>query len=313
MVDLRQFEALTAVHAEGSVTAAARRLGWGQPTVDYHLKNLERLVGSSVLVRSPRGSRLTPVGMLLLDRAREILTMSERAIGDARELTQLGRVRLRFGTFPTAAAKILPSVVARVADVGIRLDATLEEVPLLVDRINRGALDAAIVYTVPGHELPFRPQVRRVEVLRDPLMLALPVGHALAARASIDLPALLSLHDERWIFATTADDPMDIIVIDAFGAEGHALEVSIRTDDFQVMLGMVAARMAVGLIPGLAATGAHPGIVLRPIDDPSFVRSILVATSAEGTPGRPSTAVRQLVAAIRDGFGAVPTAWAATD
>jgi DNA-binding transcriptional LysR family regulator len=305
MADLRQFEALRAVHAEGSVTAAARRLGWGQPTVDYHLKNLERLVGSPVLVRSPRGSRLTPVGMLLLERAQEILTLSERAIGDAREFSRLGRVRLRFGTFATAAASILPFVAALVGDLGIEIDAMFEEVPALVDRINRGALDAALVYTVPGYELPFRPNVVTTEVFRDPLLLALPLDHPLATRTSVDRAAVLSLHDERWVFATSAEDAMDRVVADAFAAEGHVLDVAIRTDDFQVLLGMTAARMVVGIIPGLATAAAHPGIVLLPFDDPSFVRSILLATPAEDANRRPSTAVRHLVAAVREGFSAV--------
>jgi DNA-binding transcriptional LysR family regulator len=304
MADLRQFEALRAVHAEGSVTAAARRLGWGQPTVDYHLKNLERLVGSPVLVRSPRGSRLTPVGMLLLERAQEILTLSERAIGDAREFSQLGRVRLRFGTFATAAASILPFVAARVGDLGIEIETTFEEVPALVDGINRGAFDAALVYTVPGYELPFRANVETIEVYRDPLMLALPVGHPLASRPSIDLPAVLSLRDERWVFATSAEDAMDRIVADAFAADGQVLDVAIRTDDFQVLLGMTAARMVVGVIPGLATTAAHPGIVLRPINDPSFIRTILVATASGEGRRKPSQAVRHLVASVRDGFAA---------
>ncbi|QNE35555.1 LysR family transcriptional regulator [Leifsonia shinshuensis] len=305
MADLRQFEALRAVHAEGSVTAAARRLGWGQPTVDYHLKNLERLVGAPVLVRSPRGSRLTPVGMLLLERAQEILTLSERAIGDAREFSALGRVRLRFGTFATAAASILPFVAGSVGDLGIEIDAMFDEVPALVDRINRGALDAALVYTVPGYDLPFRPNVVTMEVFRDPLLLAVPVGHPLASRTSVDLAAVLSLSDERWVFATSAEDAMDRVVADAFAAEGHVLDVAIRTDDFQVLLGMTAARMVVGIIPGLATAAAHPGIVLLPVDDPSFVRSILVATPAEDARRRPSPAVRHLVAAVRDGFAAV--------
>ena len=303
MADLRQFEALKAVHAEGSVTAAARRLGWGQPTVDYHLKNLERLVGTPVLLRSPRGSRLTPVGMLLLERAQQILTLSERAIADAREFSQLGRVRLRFGTFATAAASILPFVATSAGDLGMEIDASVEEVPAIVDRINRGVLDAGLVYTVPGYELPFRPGVQALEVYQDPLMLALPVGHRLASRAAIDVADLLSLRDERWVFATSADDAIDRVLADAFAAEGHALDVAIRTDDFQVLLGMTAARMVVGIIPRLATTAEHPGIVLRPIDDPAFVRSILVATpSPEDASRRPSAAVRHLVDAVRDGF-----------
>jgi DNA-binding transcriptional LysR family regulator len=306
MADLRQFEALKAVHAEGSVTAAARRLGWGQPTVDYHLKNLERLVGSPVLLRSPRGSRLTPVGMLLLERAHRILTLSERAIADAREFGELGRVRLRLGTFATAAASILPFVAASADDLGMEIDASVEEVPALVDRINRGALDAALVYTVPGYELPIRPGVEAMEVYRDPLMLALPAGHPLAARPAIDLATLLSLPGERWVFATSADDAIDRVLADAFAADGKVLDIAIRTDDFQVLLGMTAARMAIGVIPRLATTAQHPGIVLRPIDDPSFVRSILVVTpSPEEGSRRPSAAIRHLVTAVRDGFAAV--------
>ncbi|MEV8212875.1 LysR family transcriptional regulator [Leifsonia sp. NPDC077715] len=306
MADLRQFEALKAVHAEGSVTAAARRLGWGQPTVDYHLKNLERLVGSPVLVRSPRGSRLTPVGMLLLERAQQILTLSERAIADAREFSELGRVRLRLGTFATAAASILPFVADAVGDLGIGIDATVEEVPALVDRINRGALDVALVYTVPGYELPFRPAVHAMEVYRDPLMLALPTGHPLASRPAVDRAALLSLRDERWVCATSTEDAIDRVLADAFAADGQVLDVAIRTDDFQVLLGMTAARMVVGIIPRLATTAEHPGIVLRPIDDPSFVRTILVATAPpEDADRRSSPAVRHLVAAVRDGFAAV--------
>ncbi|UXW87325.1 LysR family transcriptional regulator [Microbacterium azadirachtae] len=304
MVDLRQLEALRAVHAEGSVTAAARRLGWGQPTVDYHLKNLERLVGAEVLVRSPRGSRLTPVGMLLLERAQEILTLSERAITDARELTQTGRTRLRFGTF-TSAAQLLPPVVLRLNGQGIEVDVVLEEVPSLVDRSNRGEVDAALVYTVPGYGLAFRSTVTAIEVHREPLLLTLPVGHPLASRTSIDVPTLLTLHEERWMFAAAGGDSMDTIVVDTFAAAGHTIEIAIRTDDFQVMLAMTGARMGIGLVPRMAAVGAHPGIVLRPIDDPAFVRSILVAVPAAGAARRPSAAVRQLVAAVRDGFTAL--------
>ena len=116
---------------------------------------------------------------------------------------------------------------------------------------------------------------------------------------------LLTLHDERWMFAAADGDSMDTIVLDAFAAAGYAPEVAIRTDDFQVMLAMVGARMGIALVPRLAAIGAHPEIVLRPIDDPAFVRSILVTVPAAGSARRPSTAVRHLVAAVRDGFAAL--------
>ena len=299
MIDLRQLEALRAVRAEGSVTRAARALGWSQPTVDYHLKNLEQLVGAPVLQRSTRGSTPTQVGALLLDRGDQILTLVGRALQDARELTVHGRVRLRFGTFPTAAAKLLPGIVSRVAAHGIEVDAHLEEsVPLVAD-LNQRKLDAALVYTVVGYDLPFRPGTAQTEVLRDPLMLALPEGHPLAAHEEIDLQTLLTLSDERWLFGSTQGDPMDTVLIDAFAATGHTLDVAIRTDDVQVMLGMVAAGMVIGLFPKLAIGSHHPGVELRPIAAPEFARSLILAAPGSGPRLEPTIAVRQLAAAVR--------------
>ncbi|MFD5600030.1 LysR family transcriptional regulator [Leucobacter sp. NPDC058333] len=299
MIDLRQLQALRAVQREGSVTRAARSLGWSQPTVDYHLHNLDRLVGASVLERTKRGSTLTPVGVLVLDRGEEILTLTDRALRDARDLAQMGRARLRFGTFPTAAAKLLPSIVSQVADLGIEIDAVLEEVGPLVAHMNDRTLDAALLYSVPGYALPLKADLVTTEVLRDPLMLALPEGHPLAGRSSVDLATLLSLHDERWLFGAGQDDPIDTVVVDAFAGAGHTLDVAIRTDDFQVMLGMIAAGMVIGLLARLASGPSHPGVVLIPIDDPSFARAVLLAAPPESPGGQPSTAVRQLAAAIR--------------
>ncbi|MFV0434802.1 MAG: LysR family transcriptional regulator [Leucobacter sp.] len=299
MIDHRQLQALSAVHREGSVTRAARVLGWSQPTVDHHLRNLERLVGAPVLQRSHRGSILTRVGALLHDRGQEILALHERALREARELTRTDKVRLRFGTIPTAAALLLHSIVTRVGEFGIEIDAKLEEVPRLVDQVNRHELDAAIVYSVPGHELPLRADIVVTEVLRDPVLLALPEQHPLASLPSVDRASLLKLAGERWLFAAAWDDPMDAVVIDTFAAAGCALDIAIRTDDFQVMLGMVAAGMAVSIIPKVASGAGHPGVALLPIDDPAFVRSLLLVAPGEGPRRGPSPMVRRLASAVR--------------
>ena len=288
------------MHRTGSVTQAARSLGWSQPTVDYHLRNLDALIGGALLERSSRGSTLTPVGHLVLDRAQEILTLSDRALRDAREFTHMGQTRLRFGTFPTAAARLLPAIAAQLSDLSIELDAVLEEVGPLITHVNQRELDAALLYSVPGHELTFRPDIVTTEVLRDPLLLALPEGHPIASHTSISRETFLTLHSERWLLGTSLYDPMDAVVVDTFAAAGYTLEVAIRSDDFQAMLGMIAARMVIGLVAKLAIGSGHPGVVLRPIDDPNFARSVLLAAPTEGASRQPSAAVRQLAVAIRN-------------
>lgn len=306
MIDLRQLEALRAVAQEGSVSRAALRLGWSQPTVDYHLKNLDRLAGTALLSRSSRGSTLTTAGSVMLERGIEILSLSERALVDVRDLSQLGRIRLRFGTFPTAAAQLLPQIAARLSEVGVEIDAVLEEVTPLVTRINQRELDAALLYTAGDYDLPFRADVHTTHVMRDPLLLALPRTHPLAELRIIDNEALLTLADEHWVLGATAGDTMDDIVRDVFAEAGHDIDVAIRTDDFSVVLGLVAAGMVIGLVPRLAATTIPAGVVIRPIADDRFAREIVLAAPGEGPGRQPPVAVRQLADAVRRSIEAIP-------
>lgn len=90
---------------------------------------------------------------------------------------------------------------------------------------------------------------------------------------------------------------------EAFEVEGHKIDVAIRTDDYSVVLGLIAAGMAVGLVPSLVASNPPEGVVLRPIDDPRFARELLLAAPAG--PGGPSTAVRQLAEAVRRSISAL--------
>ncbi|MCB1274372.1 MAG: LysR family transcriptional regulator [Leucobacter sp.] len=303
MLDPRQLQALAAVAAEGSVARAAKRLGWSQPTVDYHLKALDHLVGAPLTVRGARGSSLTATGSLMLERGDEILALSERALADAREFAQVGRTKLRFGSFPTAAARLLPGIAARLGDVGIELDVMLEEIAPLVARVNQHTLDAALVYTASGYALPFRADVHTTTLLTDPLLLALPAGHPHAGRPSFDTDALLALEGDSWVFSATPGDTLDEVVLDAFARAGRRFEVAIRTDDYSVALGMVAAGMGVALIPQLAGNTVPEGAVLRPIDDARFAREIMLAAPAAG--GGPAPAVRQLAEAVRRAVAAL--------
>lgn len=297
MIDLRQLQALSAVAAEGSVSRAASRLGWSQPTVDYHLKNLDRLVGTELTARSTRGSRLTTAGLLMLERGDEILGLADRALTDVRDLAQLGHIRLRFGIFPTAAARLLPGIAARLAELGIELDATLEEVVPLIARVNQHTLDAALVYAAGGYELPVRAEVHTTHILTDPMLLALPTTHELAHVEQFDREAILSLGTENWVMGSTPGDTLDDLVRETFHSAGIDPNVAIRTDDYAVVLGLIAAHMGVALVPSLMLSTVPEGVTLRPVSDERFTRELFLAAPAG--PGGPTTAVRQLAEAVR--------------
>lgn len=297
MLDLRQLQALSALASEGSVARAAKRLGWSQPTVDHHLRNLDRLVGCELTTRTTRGTSLTETGDVLLESGETILRLAERALKDARTLAKEGTVRLRLGIFPTAAAWLLPGIAAAAQGSGIDLDTTLEELPPLIAGVNRGTLDAALLYAAGGYTLPLAGDVHTTELFTERLLLALPEGHPASAHDNFTKAGLLELADEHWVMGSSEGDTIDTMVQEVFAQNGHELDVRVRTDDYSAVLGLIGAGMGVAVVPQLATRGGRAGVALRKIANPRFSRRVLLAAPAASS--GPGTGVARLAAAIR--------------
>jgi DNA-binding transcriptional LysR family regulator len=129
------------------------------------------------------------------------------------------------------------------------------------------------------------------------MLLALPSTHPATRHRSFTAESLLSLAGDNWVTGSTPGDTLDDLVRETFQAAGHQVNVAIRTDDYSVVLGLVAAGMAVALVPSLIGSDLPDGVVLRPIEDPRFARELLLAAPAG--PGGPSAAVRQLAEVVR--------------
>lgn len=76
LVHLRYFRTIAEV---GSLTAAARKLGVAQPTLTSAVKKLEDYLGSTLLLRNPRGVTVTPTGAALAAAAWEVFAVLDDA------------------------------------------------------------------------------------------------------------------------------------------------------------------------------------------------------------------------------------------
>lgn len=74
--ELRQLEHALAVAEHGSFATAALALHLSQSALSRSVQALERVVGSSMFVRSPQGVEVTEAGQALLHRAREIVALA---------------------------------------------------------------------------------------------------------------------------------------------------------------------------------------------------------------------------------------------
>jgi len=104
MLDVRRLQTLRTVAREGSLTAAAKVLGYTQPAVSHHIARLEEEVGTAVLTRLGRGVRLTDAGEALVQHADAVLARLTAAEEDVAAIAGLRAGRVRLAAFPSGSA-----------------------------------------------------------------------------------------------------------------------------------------------------------------------------------------------------------------
>jgi molybdate transport repressor ModE-like protein len=290
-LDLRQLEVLRAIAATGSMAAAARSLHVSQPTVAHHLATLERALGSRVVDRGPRGATLTPIGQVFAERAELVLEQLASAAREARTMAQWGIPTLRIGTFSSAGGALLPAAAAEVQRrTGVRVELQEAETIELLDELDRGALNIALVYNDGSEPWPIPPGWRAEVLMWDPFLLAVPQSHALAHRSKVHLR---DFADDGWILSQQSDVLTDRSLLVAAAAEGFTPRPVLRSDDFHVALGFVSTGLAIALVPRLAAE-PREGVRYCEVSDTSLGRTIGVVY-----PEKPSKVVQLLVQRLR--------------
>ncbi|MBB4682682.1 LysR substrate-binding domain-containing protein [Amycolatopsis jiangsuensis] len=156
MLDPRLCRSFLAVAETRSFTAAARRLGVGQPTVSQHIRRLEREAGGLLFARDTHAVDLTARGQAMLGFAQTIVDTEDRAARHFRGTQVRGRVR--FGASEDFALGVLPEILRRLRQshplVDVELHVELSDV--LAERLTEGRLDLVLGKRRPGVSGPGR-------------------------------------------------------------------------------------------------------------------------------------------------------------
>src|SRR5207248_6356760 len=134
----------------------------------------------------------------------------------------------------------------------------------------------ALLFEFPGVRERPGAGLRNVTLLEDPMHVALPAQHPLASKRALRLP---DLRAEDWV-QTSAPSPCARHVVRLCLAAGFEPNVTFESDDYETVQGLVAAGVGVALIPRLALTRVHPGIVVRELAPRSPARKVVAATTA---------------------------------
>ena len=277
MLNVARLKVLREVAYRGSISAAAEALSYTQSAISQQIATLEAETGMKLLERHPRGVTLTAAGQTLVGHAEGILARLDAAEASLSAIAGLRGGRLRMASFPTAGATLMPLAIAsfRAAHPDVELTLAEGEPEEIVPRLRGGELDLALLFEFAGEGVPLH-DMASVELLEDPMRLALPRHHALAARARIRLEDLAG---ESWV-QTSRASPCARHVVRSCHAAGFEPSVSFESDDYQTVQGLVAAGVGVALIPALALSIVREDIVIRELAQRPPVRQIIAATPA---------------------------------
>lgn len=257
---MQRLHTLVAVADAGSLAGAARRLHFSQPAVSQQIAALEAEIGAPLLVRLPRGVRLTPAGVALVDHARVGLQRLELGLRDARAVVrgELGEIRL--AAFPTASAALLPPALAalRRAQPGLRVTVEELESEDSLPGLRDDEFDLVVAFSFG--QVPVADDLTVVELGPDPLFVCLPLDHPLAARRTVDVAQLQS---EPWIGGRSTGSMTMLVRLCA--EAGFAPRPGPRTANYATAQGLVAAGLGVALVPGLALDYPRADVVARPV------------------------------------------------
>lgn len=291
-LDLQSVRIVRAIAEHGSITAAARILGYSQPAVSQHLQRTERRLGLPLVSRVGRTVRLTEAGQVLARHAQLITSALDAASGELADLAGLRTGTVRVAAFPTASSTIVPRLLALLGEQhpGIRVSYVEAQPPQAVTLLRDGAIDLAITFSYPGDRSdPHRDSANGLAtrtLYTEEMVVVLPADHPLAEASVVEVAAL---HAERWIAGCPRCSGHLLAVCDV---AGFAPDIAFETDNASAVLNMVASGLGVAMVArlALATTSLPAGAVIR-AQSPSSLRSIhLVASDgAERVPSLAAT------------------------
>jgi DNA-binding transcriptional LysR family regulator len=285
-MDLRQLQAITAVHDHGSFSAAARALHTVQSNVSTHVARLERELGATLVDRAT--GELTEEGLAVVARTRRVQAELEAMASDVASMGDVVEGGARIGVIGTVGRWLVPRLVEAVRREHplVRLVVVDATTTSLAPLVQAGDLDFAIV-NMPSAGVDLRTEPLFAE---DSVIIA-PTDHPLAALDHVSLAAAAEHELLLPPKGTSFRDELDA----AAERVGVTLSAQAEVDGMRLLASLAFQGFGATIVPA----GAAPSYVggdwtLVQVDDLT-PRSVGIVHRAKGLPSRAARAVHEQI------------------
>lgn len=279
-MELRHLRYFRAVAEERHFGRAAERLHMAQPPLSQAIRQLETELGVTLLDRNTRKVELTPAGTAYLERVRVILAEVDEASARAQRVAAGMEGRLVVGCVGSATYSLLPAFARAVREALPGIDLAFRGEMLVPDQVAAlaaGRIDLALLRP------PVEDPTLRVSLLRrDRLIVALPEGHRLAARARLRIRDLRE--EDLIVHASHGRSVMHGAVEELCRDAGFEPRVRHEVAETSTLVTLVAAGLGTAVVPEPVSSLGVPGVTYRPLSGrDAFVDLAAAVRSSDGS------------------------------
>jgi DNA-binding transcriptional LysR family regulator len=284
-MEFRHLRYFVAVVEERQFVRAAARLHVAQSALSHQIADLERDLGTALLIRDRRGVTPTAAGEVLLRHARMLLDQADVARAEIAQLTGVVTGILHVGTGSPSGPVALPAALAELqrrhpqVEIALR-DTTSDE---LLRWLDDGVVDVALVTHMP-EELPSR--FEGDLIAQEPVLVLVPAAHPLATRTEL---ALSDLADQPLVTFPRGSGMRDVLEAGFDAAEVSRPKISAETLDPLSILELVSHQLGVAIVPESFAALADATVRAVPLAKPGLARP-LTLTWVRARRGSPALA-----------------------
>jgi DNA-binding transcriptional LysR family regulator len=277
-MEMQQVRYFVALADTLNFTRAAEKCNVSQPALTRAIQQLEHELGGPLFHRERGNTHLSELGRMMLPYLAGVEEQARAAKEQAKAVKKLEKATLTIGTMCTIGPQLVsnlmirfqmahPDVEVRVVDAGA---------PQMIEMLEKGELEVAIV-GVPG-ELP--ESLHQLPVFQERFVILLPPNHRLIAHDEVKASEL-----DKEPYVSRSNCEVFEPVRKELNSRGIYLRKVFSSPRDDWVQGMIQAGLGLGFFPEFSVT--YPDLVVRPLVDPTFYRTVYLAT-VRGRPHSPA-------------------------
>ena len=269
-MELRHLRYFVAVAEEKNFTRAAKRLFIAQPPLSRQIQQLEEELGVELIEKGSRPLRLTEAGIFFHAHAQELLAKAAELKTMTQRVGKIDRT-LSMGFVASTLYGLLPDIVRHFREQYPTVEVTFHEMTTMqqLKALKEGIIDVGF-----GRVKSEDPNIRRIVLREERLIVALPAGHPLALS---DTPlGLVDLLMETLIIYPKAPRPSFADqVLGVFSERSIMPHKIMEVRELQIAIGLVAAGEGVAVVPDSVQGMKRNNVAYRALTDRHAVSPVM--------------------------------------